>query len=369
MNPRIAVTGPDGFLAWHLRCAHWAHTGVDITPIGRSEYSDAARMDAALEQVDVVVHLAGVNRGVDDSVLAKANIELAQGLATGLARAGRSIDVIYGNSIHSRGVSAFGSSKRRGAEILEAACGALEGRFVDVLLPNVFGEHGKPFYNSFVASFCHQLARGDVPTIDLDREVPLLHAQDAAAVLLVAAGGETAGELAPAGTPFAVSEVLKRLSGIRDRYVDAQLPDLSDPFTRALFNTYRSYTVPQGWPIMPTRHSDQRGSLVEAVRASGGETQVFYSTTVPGFTRGEHFHLRKVERFLVLSGEAVIRMRRLFTEEVVEFRVSGDEPAILDMPTLWTHSIINVGDRDLLTLFYADDEFNPADPDTYWIAV
>jgi UDP-2-acetamido-2,6-beta-L-arabino-hexul-4-ose reductase len=109
--------------------------------------------------------------------------------------------------------------------------------------------------------------------------------------------------------------------------------------------------------------------LVEAVRASGGETQVFFSTTNPGYTRGGHFHLRKVERFIVLEGQASIRLRRLFTDQVVEFPVTGETPAIVDMPTLWTHSITNTGDSNLMTLFYADDEFNPENPDTYWVAV
>ena len=123
------------------------------------------------------------------------------------------------------------------------------------------------------------------------------------------------------------------------------------------------------WPILPVKHSDARGQLVEAVRGAGGETQVFFSTTNPGFTRGNHFHLRKVERFLVLSGHASIKLRRLFTDEVIEFHVTGETPAIVDMPTLWTHSITNTGDQDLLTLFYADDEYNPSDPDTYWVDV
>ncbi|MCB0916895.1 MAG: capsule biosynthesis protein CapF, partial [Actinobacteria bacterium] len=134
---------------------------------------------------------------------------------------------------------------------------------------------------------------------------------------------------------------------------------------RDLFNTYRSYTFPENWPIHPPVNGDQRGELFETVRAQGGEAQVFFSATRPGFTRGQHYHLHKVERFLVLRGTGEIRLRKLFSDEVVAFPVDGSRPAIVDMPTMWVHSITNTGSDELVTLFYADDIYDPNDPDTY----
>jgi UDP-2-acetamido-2,6-beta-L-arabino-hexul-4-ose reductase len=148
-------------------------------------------------------------------------------------------------------------------------------------------------------------------------------------------------------------------------YRTGVLPDLSDALTRDLFNTYRASTFPQQWPIYPPVNSDQRGELVETVKATGGQTQVFFSSTRPGFTRGQHYHLGKVERFLVLRGRADIKLRRLFTQDVISFTVSGDHPAIIDMPTMWVHSITNTGPDELVTLFYADELFDPDRPDTY----
>jgi UDP-2-acetamido-2,6-beta-L-arabino-hexul-4-ose reductase len=365
---KVAITGPDGFLAWHVRCALSARQPNDVVKIGRAEFENADLMDLALSDVDSVIHLAGVNRGTDEDII-KTNPLLAQRLVEGLIRSGRSIAVVHGNSIHSSGDSVFGKSKARVMEIFRDHEQAGGGPFVDVILPNIFGEHGRPFYNSVVANFCHQLAVGEIPVIDVDRQLNLVHAQTAAAILLDAAFDPVKPEIFLDGKVLFVSEVLAELRAISERYTDGRLPDLSDSFTRDLFNTYRSYTFPAMWPILPTKHSDARGELVEAVRGAGGETQVFFSSTKPGFTRGDHFHLRKVERFLVLQGQASIKLRRLFTSEVIDFPVSGETPAILDMPTLWTHSITNTGDQDLLTLFYADDEYNPADPDTYWIAV
>ena len=364
--PRIAISGPDGFIAWHTRCALRARNGGgDVIGLTEAEFDNPERMDAALAQADAVIHLAGVNRASDDETIARVNPWLAEQLVAGLERLGRPIPVVYGNSIHSDGDSVFGVAKQQAAEILTDYGRRSGAPVTDVVLPNIYGENGAPFYNSVVATFCHLLARDETPTIEVDREMPLLHAQRAAAVLIDATAAADSSQIRPEGTPMSVSGLLGLLEPMRDAYREAVLPDLADPFTRDLFNTYRSYTFPQQWPVHPQLRTDERGGLVEAVKAPGGQTQVFFSTTNPGYTRGQHFHLHKVERFVVLRGQAVIRLRKLFTDQVVEFAVSGERPAIVDMPTMWVHSITNTGNDELLTLFYADEVFDPAHPDTY----
>jgi UDP-2-acetamido-2,6-beta-L-arabino-hexul-4-ose reductase len=133
-----------------------------------------------------------------------------------------------------------------------------------------------------------------------------------------------------------------------------------------LFNTYRAALFPNHYPIALTAHADERGRLVETVRAHGGQGQTFVSTTRPGITRGEHFHLGKVERFVVLSGRARISLRRVCTDEIVSFDVSGEAPAVVDMPTMWVHNITNIGDTELTTLFWTHSLFDPDNPDTFW---
>lgn len=141
---------------------------------------------------------------------------------------------------------------------------------------------------------------------------------------------------------------------------------LASPFELALFNTYRAALFPSAYPIAFTTHSDNRGWLVETARWFGGEGQTFVSVTKPGFTRGEHFHLRKIERFVVLAGTARIALRKVDTDEVVVFDVSGDAPSAIDMPVGWIHNIRNVGDSDVLTQFWVNELFDPEDPDTFW---
>lgn len=364
-GPRIAVTGPEGFIAWHTRCLARARWGGDLVHVGREEFADDARLDGALNGVDAIIHLAGVNRAADEAEVAERNPWLASRIVDSLRRLDSAPTVVFGNSIHALGDTTFGTAKRRSSEILSDWASESGASYVDIVLPNIFGEHGRPHYNSVVATFSHLIARGEQPNLVDDKELPLLHVQKAAAVLLDQALAPQPGQLDVPGERRLVSAVLAQLRDMAAAYRTADLPDLSDPFTRDLFNTYRAATFPQQWPVYPELRSDPRGSLAEAVRATGGQAQVFFSTTNPGFTRGQHYHLHKVERFLVVQGEAVIALRRLFSDEVIEFPVSGDRPAIIDMPTMWVHSITNTGPGELITLFYADEVFDPASPDTF----
>jgi UDP-2-acetamido-2,6-beta-L-arabino-hexul-4-ose reductase len=229
----------------------------------------------------------------------------------------------------------------------------------------LFGEGGRPFYNSGFATFCHQLARGEEPRILHDGELELVHAQRVAARLLELAEAEgPSGTVRVTGVPMRVSEALRRLKIIQSTYQAGLVPDLSDQLTLEFFNTYRSFLFPDHYPVQLQLRTDERGSLFEAVKSlQGGQT--FISTTHPGITRGRHYHWHKVERFLVVQGRAEIRIRRLHDTKVWVFPVRGEEPCFIDIPTFHTHEITNLGDQDLLTLFWSHELFDPANPDTY----
>lgn len=359
---KVAVSGYAGFLGWHFRCAFLARFSQDVVLIDRALFDDVDKLALRLANTDVLIHFAGVNRHSDESYLERENVRLAETLVQAIKKTDRDMFVVYANSIQSGNNSAFGRSKEKAAEIFEAG---LPGAFANVLLPNIFGEHGRPHYNSFVATFCAEIANGHAPSVIENCEVSLLHAQDAVEQVIELACQRQVGNFSPEGSPKLVSSVLGALELMADGYRTGQIPDLSDKFTRDLFNTYRSFLFPVHFPIFPDAMSDPRGRLFEGVRAAGGESQVFFSTTRPNQTRGEHFHLRKMERFVVLQGSARISLRRLFDSEIVHFNVSGLRPAIVDMPTKWVHSITNTGESDLVTLFYADQVFNPQDPDTF----
>lgn len=356
----VAITGAHGFLGWHTACRMLATRGVDPIRFGRDEVDSPERLAERLDGVDTVIHIAGVNRADSDDAVEQGNIKLAQALADGVGD--RPLHIVYANSMQADLDNAYGRGKARAAEIL----GALPGTLANVLLPNLFGEHGRPSYNSFVATFVHEVAAGRQPTVVGDRAIPLLHAQDAADALIRATDNRADIEMRCTGEPRGISEVLELLNQFHGLYaVRGEIPDISTPFRRDLFNTYRAALFPDGYPIFPQVHADSRGELVETVRSHGGTGQAYASVTRPGQTRGEHYHLHKFERFMVIRGEAEVGLRRLYSNEVLRFRVSGTRPGFIDMPTMWVHNIRNVGDDDVITVFWSDQLLDPDKPDQY----
>lgn len=360
----IAITGAEGFLGWHLRCQLKHTTGLNPRPVFQPDFASAEGLTQALGFPTAILHLAGMNRGPESEVY-ETNIELARKLTAALDLQGLAPTILFANSTHSLGDSAFGRSKREASRLLADWAKARGARFVDVILPHLFGEGGRPFYNSGFATFCHQLAKGEEPQILQDGQVELIHAQRVASRFLALAQDEvTAGVVRVEGAPMRVSEALARLRAIHETYRAGIIPDLADPFGLECFNTYRSYLYPDHYPTRLQLRTDARGGLFEAVKSQHGG-QAFLSTTRPGITRGRHYHHHKLERFLVVAGEAEIRIRRLFDDEVRAFRVQGAEPCYIDMPTFHTHEITNVGSGDLLTLFWSHEIFDPSAPDTY----
>jgi len=362
---RIAITGTNGFLGWHLRSA-LVEPGAEVIRIEIGASFDLVAATNAISGADRLIHLAGVNRGSDPEV-ADGNVLFA----TQLAKAIRSAEsaprsIAFANSTQSTNGSVYGEAKSRAAQILADAAAAVGATFDNVLLPNLFGEHGRPFYNAVTSTFSHLIANGETPTVENDKTLTLLHVQNAADLLT---GAAPLAAQAAVETNVAVSELLEKLIAIAAVYSRGEIPDVAHDFDRDLFNTYRSFTFPMQAPVGLTRHADARGSFFEIIRTHGGTGQSSFSTTEPGISRGDHFHRRKIERFTVLSGVATISLRKLFTNDVIEFEVSGETPAAVDMPTMWSHKITNVGDETLYTSFWTNDIFNPDAPDTIAEAV
>nr|WP_221244208.1 capsular biosynthesis protein [Cryobacterium roopkundense] len=334
-------------------------TQFRAVPLGEGFELPAASV--AVSGATRLIHLAGINRGSEDDV-AEGNVLFARQAADALLRADDPPPVVvFANSTQSGTGSVYGEAKARAAEVLTLAAEHVGARFENLHLPNLFGEHGRPHYNSVAATFCHQLVHGLTPTVQFNRELTLLHAQHAADVLI---GSITHEEARGWQVHESVRTLLSQLVDMSALYAAGEIPDLADPFHRDLFNTYRSYTVGLQTPLAHTRQADARGTFTEIVRTHGGPGQYSVSTTVPGVSRGDHFHRRKVERFTVIYGEAVIALRRLFTEQVVEFAVSGDDPVSVDMPTMWAHSIRNTGSDLLFTSFWTNEPYDPQRPDT-----
>ncbi|MET8279608.1 NAD-dependent epimerase/dehydratase family protein [Micromonospora sp. NPDC005174] len=357
---RLAVTGAGGFLGWHVRVLLRALGWPEPVVLTRADLTDPGVVAAKVAGVDRVLHLAGVNRG-EPADVAAGNVQLAAQLAEGLKRcANPPARVVYANSVQAGNGTPYGDAKATAARVLAATGIEVD----DVLLPNLYGEHGRPYYNSAVATFCRVLAEGGRPEVHADRELSLVHVTDAAARLIgVPAGGSWDPAMPP--VRIGVQALASLLTGMAATYRTGEFPSLVSRHDVRLFNTYRSHCFPAHYPLALPRRADARGELVETVKAHGGAGQTFCSTTRPGITRGEHFHLAKVERFVVLRGSAEISLRRVDDTEVLRFPVSGDEPVLVDMPTMWVHKLVNTGSDDLVTMFWTNELFDPDRPDTW----
>lgn len=366
---RIVITGAKGLIGWHAHARlHAANCAAgfkgdpipyQICALGHAEFEDNAALQTALTASDAVLHFAGVNRAADDVVEA-ANPAIAQRLKDACIAVGATPHIVYANSTHAASDTPYGRSKRGAGEILASHSSA----YTDLVLPHIFGEGARPNYNNVTATLIAQILANETPNINPNGAVQLLHAGAAAQIAIDAVTAAEHGRIMPAPHPISVPDLFTLIKNFHDGYTANIYPDLADPFIRDLFNSYRAATYPNGWPRPLRLNTDARGTLFEAVKGGGGG-QTFLSTTKQGVTRGDHFHLNKVERFLVVQGEAIIRIRKVLSDEVWEYRVSGKQPAPVDMPTLHTHSIENIGNSDLLTLFWTHDLFDPANPDTF----
>lgn len=369
MTKRIVITGTGGLIGWHAHARlHAANCQAgfkgeaapyNIVALDHKAFDDDAALQAAVTGADGVLHFAGINRASEEAV-EFGNQAIATRLVEACKTAGATPHIVYANSTHAAADIPYGRGKKGAAEIFAG----FTDRFTDMILPHIFGEGARPFYNNVTATLIHELLAGNTPEVNPDGAVQLLHAGAAAQVAIDAVETRTTGQLTPAPRPISVPDLLAKLQGFHDSYNANIYPDFADDFDVALFNSYRAASYPGHWPRPLKLNTDARGTLFEAVKGGGGG-QTFLSTTEPGVTRGDHFHLDKVERFLVVQGDAIIRIRKVLTDEVWEYPVSGDAPAPVDMPTLHTHSIENIGDGPLLTLFWTHDLFDPQNPDTF----
>jgi len=359
----VGITGAPGMLGTHTRALLHVDPRFEAIAGDRTTFQTSAALDAFVSRCDTIVHYAGLNRGLAEDVRT-VNVGLAQALVDACERADRRPHIVFASSTHIARDTPYGAAKRECTAIFERWATKHAATFTNFILPHVFGEGGKPFHNSVVATFARQLATGERPQIDVDGELELLHASHVAMLVRDAIATNRGGERRPSGTPLRVSELLENLCALDQRYREGIVPELRDAFDRELFNVVRTERYAVAPIVDLVLRSDSRGTLFETVKTINGG-QSFVSTTKPGITRGEHFHFKKLERFIVLRGQATIAVRHLFDGGVQTFAVSGERPQFIDMPTLHPHNITNVGDAELITQFWTDVIFDPENPDTF----
>ena len=365
---RIGITGQNGFIGYHLtQTIKYKHSDYTLVPFQKSFFEMESLLTAFVSSCHVIVHLAGVNRAETDEEVYDANIKLNTVLKKALIDANFKGHLLFASSSQEKEDSTYGKAKKDARVLLEDTMSTLGGRFTGLIIPNIFGPFCKPNYNSFVATFCSKILNNESPEIIQDAYVPLLYVGNLVDQILEVIRN-------PKGSLFEimsdlevkVTEVLGLLNTFKDSYIGGnKIPSLQTPFELQLFNTFRSYfDLENIYPSLLEKHSDQRGFFSEIIRTDIGG-QFSYSTTLPGVTRGNHFHSRKIERFIVISGKAKISLRKIGSTEVNEYLLEGEKPSYVDMPIWYTHNITNIGTTPLITAFWINEPYNEKDPDTY----
>lgn len=368
----VLITGAQGFigrnLAAHLACLEDLqvhHFDVD---------NQESELEAWLAKADIVFHLAGVNRPQHLEEFEIGNVGFTRRICEILRRLGRTPKIVMSSSIQAEQDNPYGISKRKAEDVLLAFARETGAPIAIYRLKNVFGKWCRPNYNSVTATFCHNIAH-DLPISISDpaREIDLIYIDDIierfVAELDAPAGPKDgfAPDTIPS-TRITLGDLAGRIQAFRDMRNSLLVPDFSVRFNHCLYATYLSYVEADEREYGLTIRSDQRGNLAEFIK-SRHFGQIFLSRTHPGVTRGNHYHHTKTEKFFVIAGEGIIRMRRIDSDEIVQYRVRGEDYRVVDIPPGHTHCITNVGSSEMITLFWASELFDPDRPDTFYLNV
>ncbi len=370
---RVGITGQPGFMGTHLYNFLGLKENIERIPFKDEFFSDKELLNQFVSKCDVIVHLAAMNRHGDPQVIYDTNIKLVQDLLQACNETNSKPHIVFSSSTQENRDNLYGKSKSDGRKLFEEWAKKNNSKFTAMIIPNVFGPYGNPYYNSVIATFSHQLTHNETPQIDVDGEMKLIYINELVDEFYNAIIGNHRLNQdkieyyeVPCSSVNKVSSILEILQIYKAEYFEKGIiPELNNSFELALFNTFRCYFPNDKFPFLLTKNTDTRGSFIEILRAKI-PGQYSYSTTKPGITRGNHYHTRKIERFAVISGKATIKLRRIGTEEVITYNLDGESPSFVDMPIWTTHNIANIGETDLFTLFWINEPYNPEDPDTYF---
>lgn len=363
---KVLITGANGFVGRNL-VAHFGERMSDEVVCFTRDNSPK-ELSALLDGVDFVFHLAGINRPNDPVEFTTGNVDLTQALCDAIAASGRSIPVLYASSIQADLGNPYGKSKRSAEAALQRLAVEYGGTVHIFRLPNVFGKWARPNYNSVVATFCHNIARGlPVQVNDPAAVISVVYIDDVVASFIDVMEGRTAGTPFVAVTPqysITVGELRDLLQAFRDSRQTLITEAVGTGLTRALYSTYVSYLPPELFAYEVPKYGDSRGVFVEMLKTRDSGQFSFF-TAHPGITRGGHYHHSKTEKFMVIKGKACFRFRHIVSGDFHELVTSGEKPQIVETVPGWAHDITNVGDEEMIVMLWSNEIYDRAHPDTY----
>jgi UDP-2-acetamido-2,6-beta-L-arabino-hexul-4-ose reductase len=363
----IVVTGAAGFIGRNL-CVALRRDGFEVLEFNRSHAANS--LPELVSRADLVFHLAGVNRPKDEREFSDGNANFTRELCHLLAAAGRRTPLVISSSTQAELDNPYGRSKKAAEDaVLEYHRENRAPVFI-YRFPNVFGKWSRPDYNTVVATFCYNISRGlPVQVSDRAKSLSFVYVDDIVRAFLEIAArpqrdlATTRYELQSIYS-ITLGKLYDLIMSFHDGRKKYLVPDLSDPLVKYLYATYTSFCDPSDLAYAVDLKTDDRGWLFELIK-SPSAGQIFVSCTRPGIVRGNHYHDTKIEKFCVIQGEGIIRFRHILRDEIIEYPVNDRAVRVVDIPPGYTHSIENVGTGDMITLFWANEIFDPQRPDTH----
>lgn len=368
---KILVTGANGFVGKNLISELNNRGYKDIYKFTRD--TDKSLLDEYTKDCEFIFHLAGVNRPKDESEFIKGNFKFTSELLELLKVHNNKAPILIASSIQAEKDSPYGRSKKAAEELLFNYGIKSDAKVLVYRLPNLFGKWSKPNYNTVVATYCYNIARGlDIQINNPNAELTLCYIDDVLDEFIKALEDNPSKNgkycYVPVVHKIKLVDLADRIKSFKESREDLSIPNMKDELTKKLYSTYLSFLPEDKFSYELNMHCDKRGSFTEFVRTLD-RGQVSINVAKPGVTKGNHWHHTKNEKFLVVSGIGLIRFRKIDSDEVIEYKVSETKLQVVDIPTGYTHSISNIGDTDLVTVMWANEAFNSEKPDTYFLEV
>lgn len=368
---KVLVTGANGFVGKNL-VAELRNKGYEELYLFNRENS-FEELEQFTKDCDFVFHLAGVNRPLNESEFMGGNLGLTSRLLQLLKKNENKAPVLITSSIQAEKDNPYGNSKKAGEEELFAYAKETCANVFVYRLPNLFGKWSKPNYNTVVATYCHNVARElEIQVNNPSAILELAYIDDVMEEFIRALTGKPTlnGNLCivPVTHKVELGDLANRIRSFRESRKFLSVPTMSDELTKKLYSTYLSFLPEDKFSYDLKMNVDNRGSFTEFLRTPD-RGQVSVNISKPGVTKGNHWHHTKNEKFLVVSGNGLIKFRKIDTEEIIEYYVNGEQLQVVDIPTGYTHSIVNIGEIDLVTVMWVNESFDPEKPDTHYLEV
>lgn len=368
---KILITGSEGFVGRNLAAELRNQGHEDLLLYSRK--NTLKDLEQFTKECDFVFHLAGVNRPENEADFMTGNRGLVSELLTFMKKHNSLAPIVVTSSIQAQQENPYGRSKKAGEDLVFEYAQQTGTKVFIYRLVNLFGKWSRPNYNSVVATFCHNITRDlAVQVNDSDASLELCYIDDVLEEFKRALGGHATknGKFFKVPDTYAITvgELAKKIHYFKDSRLSLELPNMEDALTKKLYSTYLSYLPEDQFSYQLKVNRDDRGSFTEFLRTkSNGQVSVNRSN--PGITKGNHWHHTKNEKFLVVSGKGVIRFRKIDSDEVIEYHVTGNDMEVVDIPVGYTHNIENLGETEMITIMWANELFDPDKPDTYSMGV